>query len=148
MTNTKKANKTTFETINAVVKDFSNIFTLQNNEVNQYARVCFTDTFKKDYYNLMRDFAIYYDRKDSYKISISDKYLTATQCKDFKSTHEKSDKTKALEFSVKADSIKDVILELVAIKLLQTNKIVEYTKVKIKTTTANKRSNKKKEQTA
>lgn len=143
-----KTTKTTFEAINEVLKDFSNIFTLQNNEINQYARVCFTDTFRKDYYDLTRDLAIYYDRKDSYKISISDKYLTATQCKEFKSSHDKSDKTKALEFSVKADLLKDIVLNLIAIKLLQTNKVVEYTNVKVKTTTANKRSNKKKEQTA
>lgn len=141
MTEKKTTNKTTFETINKALERFSKYFTVQENDINQYARICFTDDYKKDNYKIMKDFAIYYDRKDSYKISIADS--TLIDCKVFKEKHEKSEKTKALEFSVKADDIVNVIYEILAQRLIQTDKVKEITftvKAKAKSTSANKKS--------
>ena len=120
----KKA-KTNYETISKALEQFTKYFTTQDNEINQYCRICFTDDFKKDNYKVMKDFAIYYNRVDSYKISIADS--TLTDCKAFKEKHEKTDKTKALEFTVKAEEIVDVIYEILAQRLMQTEKKVEIT---------------------
>lgn len=141
MTEKKTTNKTTFETINKALERFSKYFTVQENDINQYARICFTDDYKKDNYKIMKDFAIYYDRKDSYKISIADS--TLTDCKVFKENHERSEKTKALEFSVKADDIISVIYEILAQRLMQTDKVKEITftvKAKAKSTSAKAKS--------
>ena len=130
-------NKTTYETISNALSVFSQYFTMQDNDVNQYCRICFTDNFKKDNYKVFKDFAIYYNRVDSYKISIADS--TLIDCKVFKDTHNKTDKTKALEFSVNADNLVNTIYEIVAQRLLQTDKALEYnyierTQVKKRTT--------------
>lgn len=137
----KTTNKTTFETISKALERFSKYFTVQENDINQYARICFTDDYKKDNYKIMKDFAIYYDRRDSYKISIADS--TLIDCKVFKENHEKSEKTKALEFSVKSEDIVNVVYEILAQKLMQTDKVKEITftiKAKAKSTSANKKS--------
>lgn len=144
MNEKKTTNKTTFETINTALSTFNQYFTVQDNEVNQYARICFTDNFKKDNYKIFKDFAIYYDRKDSYKISIADS--TLIDCKVFKESHEKTEKTKALEFSVKSDELVNTIYEIVAQRLLQSDKVVNVV-FKTKTEKTNKRS-KKSEKTA
>lgn len=141
MTEKKTTNKTTFETISKALEQFSKYFTVQDNDINQYARICFTDDYKKDNYKIMKDFAIYYDRKDSYKISIADS--TLTDCEVFKENHKKSEKTKALEFSVTADNIVSVIYEILAQRLMPTDKVKEITfavKAKAKSTSANKKS--------
>lgn len=135
MTNKKNTNKTTFEAINNALATMSSFFTVEDNEVNQYARICFTDNFKKDNYKIMKDFAIYYDRKDSYKISIADS--TLTDCKCFKENHERSEKTKALEFSIKADNLFNTVCEITAQRLTLANKYIEVVEHKTK---VNKRS--------
>ena len=112
--------KTTFETINNALATLSKYCTLQNNDVNEYARVCIKDEFKKDSYKIMKDFAIYYNRVDSYKISIADS--TLTDCKVFKDTHNKTEKTKALEFSVKSDKLFDTVCEILKQRFAQTEK--------------------------
>lgn len=123
----KKANtnKTTFETINNALAVFSNYFTVQDNDINQYARICFTDDYKKDAYRVMKDFAIYYDRKDSYKISIADS--TLTDCSLFKEGYNRTDKTRALEFTVKSEDLVSTIYEILAQRLLQSEKVVNVT---------------------
>jgi len=124
MSEKKTVVKTTFENIVALLSVlFSEYFTIQNNEVNQYARICFTDNFKKDNYKTFKDFAIYYDKIDSYRISIADN--TLLDCKCFKSTHEKSEKTKALEFTVKSDALISTVYEIVAQRLMQSDKVLE-----------------------
>lgn len=136
MTNkTQKTNKTTFEAIQTALAQMTQYFTVQDNEVNQYARICYTDNFKKDNYKIMKDFAIYYDRKDSYKISIADS--TVIDCKSFKEKHERTDKTKALEFTIKADNLFNTVCEITAQRLTLCNKYIEITQHKTK---ANKRS--------
>lgn len=117
--------KTNYETISKALEQFAKYFTTQDNEVNQYCRICFTDDFKKDNYKVMKDFAIYYNRVDTYKISIADN--TLTDCKAFKEKHEKTEKTKALEFTVKADDIVNTVYEILAQRLMQTEKKVEIT---------------------
>ena len=141
-----KTTKTTYDSINTALEIFSNYFTVQDNEINQYARICFTDNFKKDNYKLFKDFAIYYDRKDSYKISIADS--TLTDCKVFKESHEKTDKTKALEFAVKSDNLVNVIYEILAQRLSQSDKVVYYTDSHTATEKKSNRRSKKSEKTA
>lgn len=115
--------KTTFENVVELLSVlFSEYFTIQDNEINQYARICFTDNFKKDNYKIFKDFAIYYDKVNAYRISIADS--TLLDCKCFKSTHEKSEKTKALEFTVKSEELVNTIYEIVAQRLMQSDKVV------------------------
>ena len=126
-----KRAKTDYNTISTALEIFNQYFTVQNNEINQYARICFTDDYKKDNYKIFKDFAIYYDRVDSYKISIADS--TLTDCKVFKESHEQTEKTKALEFTVKSENLVNTIYEIVAQRLLQTEKALELS-FKVKTT--------------
>lgn len=124
MSEKKTTVKTTFENVVALLSVlFSEYFTIQDNEVNQYARICFTDNFKKDNYKIFKDFAIYYDKVDAYRISIADN--TLIDCKCFKATHEKSEKTRALEFTVKSDNLVNTIYEIVAQRLIQSDKVLE-----------------------
>lgn len=129
----KTTNKTTFETINNTLAIFNQYFTVQNNEVNEYARICFTDDYTKDNYKLFKDFAVYYNKKDAYRISIADN--TLIDCKAFKESHEKSEKTRALEFTVKSEDLVSTIYEILAQRLMQSNKKVD---IKFKTTTVRK----------
>ena len=143
MSEKKTAVKTTFENVVAILSVlFSEYFTIQNNEINQYARICFTDNFKKDNYKVFKDFAIYYDKVDSYRISIADN--TLLDCKCFKSTHEKSEKTKALEFTVKSDALIDTIYEIVAQRLIQSDKVLEIVEHKTIAKERKQRTNKAK----
>lgn len=135
--------KTTFENVVAMLSVlFSDYFTIQNNEVNQYARICFTDNFKKDNYKVFKDFAIYYDKIDSYRISIADN--TLIDCKVFKATHEKSEKTKELAFTVKSDALVNTIYEIVAQRLIQSDKVVTVVEHKTKATQRKNKANKAK----
>ena len=135
MSEKKTVVKTTFENVVTLLSVlFSEYFTIQNNEINQYARICFTDNFKKDNYKIFKDFAIYYDKVDSFRISIADS--TLIDCKVFKATHEKSEKTKELAFTVKSEELISTVYEIVAQRLIQSDKVVYYSKSKeIKTTT-------------
>ena len=137
-----KAQKTSFETINnALAETFAQYFTVQNNEVNQYARICYTDNFKKDNYKVFKDFAIYYDRVNSYKISIADS--TLIDCSAFKENYVKTDKTRALEFAVKSEDLVNAVYEITAQRLMQTDKVVTFDSItEKKTTKARQRKNK------
>ena len=128
MTTQKTNNKTTYTDVQNALADMSAYVTTQNNEVNQYCRVCFTDDFKKDSYKIMKDFAVYYDRKDSFKISIADS--TLTDCKVFKENHERTEKTKELAFSVKSEKLRDTLLEIIAQRVLQSSKAIAVTEKK------------------
>lgn len=125
-TKTTQNQKTTFTSMSEMIGNrFAAYFTLQDNDVNTYARVCFTDAFKKDLYRVFKDFAIYYDRKDSYRISIADSTLLDPTV--FKPTHQKSEKTKELAFSVPSDQLVSTIYEILAQRLMQTEKRTEVT---------------------
>lgn len=149
-TTTTKTTLTTFEDVKTATansrKDLKLI--ISDNEVHQYARLQHADkSIKSDYYDIFRDFCLYYNRKNTVKLSISDKYLTAEQCKKYKATHNKvTDKVKALEFSVELAKLDIVITELVTLRYV-TMKALEAkkskataTKTATKTTTATKKS--------
>ena len=137
---TMSKEKTSFESITRACETMSQYFTVQDNEINQYARVCYTDNFKKDNYKIFKDFAIYYDRVNSYKISIADS--TLVDCKVFKETHNKTEKTRALEFSVSTDNLINTLFEITAQRLLQSDKALELT-FNIKSTATKKKQSKK-----
>lgn len=139
MTTQKTNNKTTYADVQSALADMSAYVTTQDNEVNQYCRVCFTDDFKKDSYKIMKDFAVYYDRKDSFKISIADS--TLTDCTAFKENYERTEKTRALEFSIKSADLRNTLCEIIAQRVLQSSKAIEVTEKK--KATASKRRAKK-----
>lgn len=130
--------KTTFETINSILSTefFKQYFTLQDNDINQYCRVCFVDKYAKDNYKVFKDFALYYNRVDSVKISINvDTLQDSTQITDKKTTK------KALEFSVNINDLQNIITEIIAQKLLLIDAVTVITEHK----TTVKRVSKKKE---
>ena len=133
--------KTQFADVQTILADMSNYLTLQDNEVNCYARVCIRDEFSRDYYKIMKDFAIYYDKVDSFRISIADSTLVETTC--FKSTHCKTEKTRALEFSVKSDELRAIVYEILAQRLVLTNQFAELS-FNIKTTVVRRQKKERK----
>lgn len=148
----KNTNKTTFETINTALATFNQYFTVQDNDINQYARICTTDDFKKDSYKIMKDFAIYYNMNNTCKISVADntlidvrefaQYATARTTEKI-ANYEKSEKTRAVEFTFEISNLINVVAEVLAQRLIQSNKCSEVTfKTEVKKT--NRRSNSKK----
>jgi len=120
--------KTAFADVLSAIKDVSAFVTAQDNAEHAYARICFTDAFKRDFYRVCKDFAVYYDRRDSFKISVADS--TLTDCQIFKADYKRTEKTRALEFSVKADALRDTLNEIIAQRLLQTSARVDVTEHK------------------
>lgn len=133
----KNVVKTTFESLNNIATDFAQYFTLQDNDINQYARVCFTDDYTRDNYKIFKDFAIYYDRYDSYLISINSKTLLDTAI----ITDKQATKKNELKFSVNVDELRNVLYEILAQRLLQTEKAIDL-QFSIKTTVSKKRQKK------
>ena len=122
---TAQKQKTAFKDVVNALQHVTAFVTAQNNIEHAYARICFTDAFKRDFYKVCKDFAVYYDRVDSFKISVADS--TLTDCTAFKADYQRTEKTRALEFSVKADALTDTITEIVAQRLLQTSAVVNVT---------------------
>lgn len=136
----KKAKRTTYEMIEAEALKLASFITVQNNTAHKdvYARICFTDTYKKDNYKLLKDFAIYYDKNDLFTISIADNLL---DCKVFKESHVKEEnKTKELKFSIKAEELHNTLFELVAQRIAQSDKVVYFSKMQAIKTKAEKQS--------
>lgn len=134
----KKKAKTTFDMIEAEAVKLASFITIQNNASHSYARICFTDTYKKDNYKLLKDFAIYYDKSNLFTISIADNLL---DCKMFKATHERiADKIKELKFSIEADKLHNTLFELVAQRIAQTDKAINVSSIKAIKTKAEKQS--------
>lgn len=119
------AKKTSFVDVVSALEHVAKFVTVQNNSEHAYARICFTDDFKRDFYRVCKDFAVYYDRRDSFKISVADS--TLTDCTVFKADYQRTEKTRALEFSVKADALKDTLTEIIAQRLLQTTAVLNVT---------------------
>ena len=125
----KKKARTTYEMIEAEAQKLSSFITVQRSSTSTkvYARICFTDNYKKDNYRLLKDFAIYYNKDNKFEISIADNLL---DCKVFKETHVKEEnKTKELKFTIEADKLHDTLFELVAQRIAQTDKVVYYSKI-------------------
>lgn len=139
----KREKTVSFEEITNILSDLT-VATIQHNEVQQYARICFTDDFVRDNYKLFRDFAIYYNHVSTYEINIADTFISADDCKRFKANHNKlENKTSNLKFTVTADELRNTVYELIALKLLQTEKALQLN-FTIKTTTATKKQSKRK----
>ena len=140
----KREKTTSYNAIAEILSDLT-VATIQHNDIHQYARICFTDDFKKDNYKLFRDFAIYYKHNSKYEINIADTYISADDCKRFKANHIKTEKTNNLKFTVNADELRNTVYELIALKLLQTEKAIAVSDIrKITVTTATKKQSKKK----
>lgn len=122
---TAQKQKTSFVDVVSALEHVAKFVTVQNNSEHAYARICFTDDFKRDFYRVCKDFAVYYDRRNSFKISVADS--TLTDCTVFKADYQRTEKTRALEFSVKADALKDTLTEIIAQRLMQTTAVVHVT---------------------